>query len=121
MIRFTFTEGTAGMGNNLYIDAINLFGGEILGVQNIKSDNRVYLAPNPAQDYTQLHYQLKQNSKVSLQLTDITGKLIFEAPERIYSAGDQSIRISLKELPSGMYFTHLTIEGVKITRKIWVP
>ena len=121
MIRFTFTEGTAGMGNNLYIDAINLFGGEILGVQNIKSDYRVYLAPNPAQDYTQLHYQLKQNSKVSLQLTDITGKLIFESPERIYSAGDQSIRISLKELPSGMYFSHLTIEGVKITRKIWVP
>lgn len=71
--------------------------------------SNVKLVPNPTQGYTQLQADLNRSGEVQIQLYNATGQLIYYANE------DQPSRLrhdlDLTQLPNGMYFVVLGIDG----------
>lgn len=119
-VRFKFVFESDG-GNNIYIDDIN-----ILGVNGIDAPEagiqhfEVY--PNPIQDNTTVSFFLENSQTVSLQLFDMTGRLVLDMFNGNLNAGEHQFPVQTAEkLNSGLYFVRLTTtEGRTVTQKLVV-
>ncbi len=117
-VKFTFESGG---GNNIYIDDINITGTSGInapeaGVQHFD------VFPNPVQDNTMVSFALDKSQKVSLQLFDMTGRVVMEMYNGILGEGEHQFPIQTAEkLNSGLYFVRLTTsEGRSVTQKLVV-
>ncbi len=65
--------------------------------------------PNPFQQELRIDFTTPGNGPVSVQLTDVTGRLLREVKTDAFPAtgGTGSMRIPTGELPAGMYLMHL--------------
>lgn len=63
--------------------------------------------PNPFSDQTVLRFTLKESSTVTIEISDITGKLIRTENLGRFGSGSNSVIIDKKELNSGMYFLRM--------------
>ncbi len=60
--------------------------------------------PNPFNDNSKITYSLNETSNVSLEIVDVTGKVVATYAEGIKPAGEYSINISGDKLSNGVYF-----------------
>jgi hypothetical protein len=74
--------------------------------------------PNPATERITLTTELGQTQTVSITITDINGRLVFE--KRSQSSGLLSEEIDVSGFNQGVYLLHLTVDGKKESRKIMV-
>ncbi|MES2726345.1 MAG: agmatine deiminase family protein [Bacteroidota bacterium] len=89
-------------------------------IEAIKVEPKNYLFaafPNPAANQLNVPFQLLNNAQVNIQVLDITGKIWVE--KQVKSAmGLQTEILDINNLPSGLYFYNLSIDGQMInTRK----
>ncbi|MBE2254845.1 MAG: T9SS type A sorting domain-containing protein [Ignavibacteria bacterium] len=73
--------------------------------------------PNPFNPETKIKYEIKNKSEVKLIVFDITGKTIEELADGIKNPGIYETRFESKNLPSGVYFYSLIINGLKTETK----
>lgn len=59
--------------------------------------------PNPVTDIVHLNIYLDNEQKLSIQLTNINGQLLYQKEEQLYSVGKHDITIPMQELPTGTY------------------
>ncbi|MEW6467941.1 MAG: T9SS type A sorting domain-containing protein [Bacteroidota bacterium] len=76
--------------------------------------------PNPFKGTTTVQYELENSGKVSLEIYDLTGKLITTINEGNQPAGKHSIEVDGSSLQAGVYFYTLVVDGVKLTGKMTV-
>ncbi|MEI8053479.1 MAG: T9SS type A sorting domain-containing protein, partial [Bacteroidota bacterium] len=70
------------------------------------------LFPNPSNQFANLHYLLKEDSKVSLSLFDVNGKKIKTIlNNELQLSGDRLIQIDNNGLPKGIYFLQAIINN----------
>lgn len=75
--------------------------------------------PNPFKDQTTINYSLKKSAgKVSVQVYDVTGAKLFETNDSNVKAGIYSVDVNTSEFASGLYFYSITVDGVKVTKKM---
>lgn len=117
MVRFLFQENSAGNGNNLYVDAINFF--PPTGVNELSNMIRYSVYPNPSNDVTNVSFSLHDAAKVKIEVLDVLGKSVMEPIEGSYSQGDHSVVIN-NNLPTGIYFVNLSLNGAKVSTKLIV-
>jgi hypothetical protein len=121
-IRFNFVEGNTGGGNNLYIDAINLFGGTPTNTTGINELTRSYkysVAPNPSNGETNVKFSLNDASNVKVSVMDMIGKEVVPATESQFEAGEHNVIVNKgATLPKGVYFVNLSVNGAKMSRKL---
>jgi uncharacterized protein (TIGR03790 family) len=77
-----------------------------------------YNFPNPFSYNTIVRYRINENSRVKLTLYNILGELVLTVPEEAKPAGEYDIPLSLKALPSGIYFYRVTANGESATGKM---
>ena len=75
-------------------------------------------APNPAVNTANLDISLNENSKVTAILFDQLGRQVILANDSEMGSGNQRLSIDVSELPAGMYYCMLIINGQKLTRKL---
>lgn len=85
------------------------------------TDLEVY--PNPANGSIYLQFQIEQASIVTIELNDITGKVIKRLPQTQYAMGKQVIPWNGTDdngnaVPSGIYFIKIAIGDRIVSRKI---
>ncbi|MES2654380.1 MAG: T9SS type A sorting domain-containing protein [Bacteroidota bacterium] len=111
---------TAPAGAALYIDNMSLVYGStgIDKIENKKTTFKIY--PNPAKEYTNLSLNLKQNNKVSIQVTDITGALVFKQLDNtLLTQGIHEFKLETASLVTGIYFIQIiTDEGIQTQKLI---
>jgi photosystem II stability/assembly factor-like uncharacterized protein len=73
--------------------------------------------PNPFNPSTNIKYQLVNNKFVSLKVYDILGKEVATLMNEFQRAGTYVTQFSKNQLPSGVYFYSLYIDGVRIDTK----
>jgi hypothetical protein len=75
--------------------------------------------PNPFNPSTVISYQLSVGSQASLEIYDISGRLI-ESPLHLSwrEAGYHEVTLEGNDLPSGIYFVRLTAGNYTVTQKI---
>jgi hypothetical protein len=70
-------------------------------VEQLKTNLKVY--PNPVSDYTKLNFTLYKNSDVTIQIYNISGKLVKTINEKNVLKGTQTIEIDASDLNRGSY------------------
>lgn len=76
--------------------------------------------PNPAKASSVVNYELEKASNVSIQVTDITGKVVFSESYGVKASGRNSIELNTSNLDAGVYFYTLKADEASITKKMSV-
>lgn len=117
MVRFTFVQGSSGLGNNMYIDAINFYG--TTGINELTNSLRFNLYPNPTTCETNVNFNLNDAATIKVSVLDIMGREVLPSVENRYSAGQQTISVNKNNtLAKGVYFVNLSYNGAKMSSKL---
>jgi len=76
--------------------------------------------PNPFNGQTVVSYNLNETSNVSLQIMDVTGKVISTINEGTQAAGAHNISVDGASLAVGTYFYTLTAGNYQVTKRMVV-
>lgn len=74
--------------------------------------------PNPFNGTSEIAYELAKAGNVSLEIFDITGRLVTTVNEGMKVAGKHSLTLDATLYPQGTYFYTLKADGVSLTRKM---
>lgn len=74
--------------------------------------------PNPFNPTTQIPFSLQNTSTITLQILDLTGRILAEPiSSRVYPAGQHTVSINASDLASGLYHYSLsTNTGFQLTK-----
>jgi PKD repeat protein len=113
-IRFVAESGES---NNFYIDDINL--STITSViETTGSLLNFDLFPNPAKENITVTFDLLEDKKVEIAVTDVLGRHVRPVDSHTLANGDHHINIPVSELAKGVYFVQLNIDQIISTKKI---
>ncbi len=108
---------TAGSGTP-YVNEARYYTGNSssTGIGNAtKSNIALSLSPNPATDVLHISFDLQQNTGAMLEITDMTGKVVYTSAD--LATGANNIAFVTSSLQSGMYILHLHAEnGVSVAK-----
>ncbi|RLD46217.1 MAG: hypothetical protein DRI86_03750 [Bacteroidetes bacterium] len=110
-------DSTQGYGiPNVYLAAL-LLNNETIPYIIDKQD--FVVAPNPFQDEFHILFNATQNTKVDIEIFDISGRLIYQKSSVQISQGENFYSIEdLHSSYQGLCFVSIIIEGNRITKKI---
>ena len=74
--------------------------------------------PNPFNPYTQLKFNLDEQSLTTLKVYDINGKLIEELENSYLNIGSHLYTWDASQFPSGIYFAELTTKNYNSVQKL---
>jgi len=93
----------------------------IIGINEINNSVNLFSCmPNPANNTTQISYELKNNEKVSIIITDIAGRIVKTLNQGTQTKGNYSVDLDLSNLTSGTYFYTLKTATAQATEKLIV-
>jgi hypothetical protein len=121
-LRFLFEASTntvnTGKSNNIFIDAINLFGAST-SINELTKTYQFNMLPNPTDGEVTINFKLDDLAKVKINVLDMLGKEVLPSYEASISAGSQSININKNNtLSPGVYFVNLSVNGAKMSKKL---
>jgi len=96
--------------------------GRAVGVNDVEGNNFALLQnrPNPANDVTNIAYELNTSETVSLEVRDITGKLVHAEFFGQQAAGVNNITLDVSDFGAGVYVYNLVVDGERLTKKMTV-
>lgn len=97
--------------------------GTPLGVKTETKSRGITLkqnAPNPFSASTQIAFELEKGGYATLQVVDMTGRVVSELQNGSLAAGPHSFTFDASNLPQGTYFYSLNVNGVNLTRSMIV-
>jgi hypothetical protein len=74
--------------------------------------------PNPFNSSTQIKFSIPYNSRVSLKVYNILGKLVGDLVDKYMAAGTYEVKFSPGQLTSGIYFYSLATNESQSTKKL---
>ncbi len=83
-----------------------------------KLDLNMLVAPNPANDYTNVSYELKEAEKVSYKMYDVNGRTIESEELGSQSSGVYKLNINTSSYDTGVYYFIMTVGNSTVTEKI---
>ncbi|WP_026450644.1 T9SS type A sorting domain-containing protein [Aequorivita capsosiphonis] len=100
---------SAGVTNNMYVDNVKLFSGDILAANDF-SENKFSVYPNPVKDMLNIKSAASVDNVI---VYDILGKVVLQE-----NPGKISPAINMSSLPSGSYLVKVTIGNSSNTVKV---
>lgn len=79
---------------------------------NVFFENNMKLYPNPANDMTTLQVELKQNSNIEVEISNMFGQLVERTNSKL-SSGLNNLSINVNNLQSGVYFVKVIANGAE--------
>jgi len=99
---------------------LNITNEVITDIQQPLDKNTFQVFPNPAQDNFNISFDLNETSDVSMIMYNALGKQVKSLQNTRYSAGQNTIEMSTRHLPSGLYFVTLHTEGGDFSKRITI-
>jgi Secretion system C-terminal sorting domain len=78
----------------------------------------VSIIPNPASDKTQLQFLLDAPQQVSVQVSDMSGRLVQRVQEGVLAAGPHRLTIDMQALKPGIYLVRLLTAQQQFTVRV---
>lgn len=76
------------------------------------------IGPNPFTNETNMRFTLSRGGPVSLKVYNVAGQLVQTLVDGDMPAGEQSVTLSGRNLPAGMYFSSLRVAGQQVNRTV---
>jgi hypothetical protein len=121
MFRWEFfaDPSQAGLGNDLYLDDINIVDASALGISNIESIVDLNIYPNPSHSTVNLAFNLTENHSIAVNVVDMLGRIVETIPAQQHTSGETVLTIGNKAAyQAGVYFVNISIDGQQISKKI---
>ena len=114
--KFSFIGGT---GNNFYLDDINLYNGSqsdepVLAIDALEGLSGMTVFPNPSQGELNVAYDLPAADRVSVVITDLTGKVLSSTTVQS-NAGSNFVVVDNNGLSAGSYLVSVVTSTSKKT------
>jgi YD repeat-containing protein len=74
--------------------------------------------PNPTAGEARLRFSLAREGKTTLRLFDVSGRLVRTVFDRVYPPGEYEARVSLSDMPAGVYFYRLEAPAFRASRRL---
>jgi len=118
---FSFQKLNLDGAGNFYADWGN-YGEELegMGTPEAFSPAEISLSalPNPFNPATCLTFSLPNPAEASLQIYDVSGRVVFDAGAKMFPVGLNQIEFNGSDLPTGVYFARLETGGSIISKKL---
>ncbi len=89
------------------------------GISMIPIDNNfTRVVPNPSNGNPTIMFTLSKTTELGIEVTDITGKVVYSQPMQKISEGHQEIELQLQNLNSGIYICNLRTNSGTVSQKI---
>lgn len=88
------------------------------GVNELAADFNVNAYPNPFNASTEVSFELKNQSSVSIKVTDVTGREVMNLGSANYAAGAHKVSVNGADLNAGIYNIAITVGNNVITKRI---
>ncbi len=108
------------LGNNIYIDNINIIDGLTVGQREIEMLTDFNVFPNPTAGETTISFTLLKSSDMNVDLLDLTGRRVKAIFSGTRPAGSNMEYFDTSSLAQGMYVVRIVADGQQITRRISV-
>jgi PKD repeat protein len=105
------------LGNNIYIDDINISGNYTGINDDLESAYSFNVFPNPATDAANINFDLPKNQNVKIDLYDVTGRLIKNIIDQNLTAGEHQLSITNNDL-NGIYLLRCYFDNQQYTNQI---
>ncbi|MBS1533820.1 MAG: T9SS type A sorting domain-containing protein [Bacteroidetes bacterium] len=91
-----------------------------LGIQSQTHENSIALKiyPNPTSDVINFNLDLLAAAKISINLTDVNGKIVRQISEREVAVGISELSVDLTGLNAGTYIALVKIDGAVYPQKL---
>lgn len=107
-------------GNYLYIDNLNV-GKTVSIASNRVYENNLKVFPNPTNGEINIKYNLNQNQKVNIQITNILGENVFiKDISGITGENIQTINLNSLNIPKGIYLIMVYNDNIAYSKRIVV-
>ncbi len=73
--------------------------------------SNIKLYPNPANNQTNILFNINKTTEISISLTDMMGKEILQIPAQTFLNGNHNVLINCQNFSAGMYFCTLISNG----------
>jgi hypothetical protein len=91
----------------------------IAAIEDYNGLEDLMVYPNPATDFVTISFSMSQPEKVTVQLMDMTGKVLRQSDINAYSGENQN-RFDVKGVAKGMYLMEISTPNGKSIRKVTV-
>ncbi len=124
-VRFKFEffadpTATGGVGNNVYVDDINLFDASV-GIATMEEQIGLNIYPNPSSGIINLDINLSEAHTIAVVVSDVLGRTIETIGAKEYSTGASSLAVAQKKIyQPGVYFINIDMDGKRLTKKVIV-
>lgn len=78
-------------------------------IPNTLEDKGLVCYPNPFTQHTTIEYTLREDSPVTLQISDITGRLVRQLLDEKQAKGVHQVTFDARNLPAGLYLGKLRV------------
>ncbi len=103
-------------GNGVYTTHISEIG-DILGLSAKNNlEAKLTLFPNPAENTVNLKFDLRQSSKVRIQIIDIQGKIVRSVDRGVLPEGTQQLSLDVSALENGSYVMRMNAGQLSVTK-----
>ncbi len=106
--------------DTLEIEYVRIYQSAVTGLSNEADNQQIFdfkTVPNPVGDYIIISYYLPESTEVSLEIRDLTGRLVKTLTNEKQSAGQHQEQRSIHDLKSGVYFLTLYTGNAILTKK----
>jgi len=95
----------------------------VAGIQPLTAAEQYRLSnyPNPTTSFTTIAFTLPRRSAIELKLYDARGRLLrgnLQGSQSVFEAGTHTVPFNSAGLPEGMYYYHLSGEGIDAANKM---
>jgi PKD repeat protein len=112
-----FTSGGP-WGNDFFVDHLTIRN-KTTNIDNNQVENDVKLFPNPANEFTNLLFNMPEAGNMQIQLFDITGRLVLAKNLTQLEQGQHQVSFNKSEIgSSGVYIFKLNIAGQFVTKRL---
>ena len=80
--------------------------------------NEVTLYPNPSKEDAIINFSLSKHSQISINITDLNGKIVSSQMNEEATAGSYSKKLELSNLNAGTYFVKIKSDDNTVTKKL---
>lgn len=105
-------------GDKVEAPVVRLDFNDYTGLDELTSATDVTVYPNPFVGTTEIKFNLKADTQVSVVITDVAGRTVATVPAANMNAGEQSVSIDGTNFVAGIYNYTLTVGNETITKRI---
>jgi PKD repeat protein len=118
MFRWVFYAGASSVGNNIYLDNINVYQ-SATGIKDIETAVDLNIYPNPSFGIVNIAFTLAEKHSISVQVVDMLGRVVETITAQSYGEGETILSMGKTTVyQAGVYFVNINIDGQSISKKV---